>query len=299
MSPLYVILTVVGLLLIAVGGYLLGRWWEARLVDQFRGDMMRAKDSLDQEREAMRSALSGGHDPERGVGYGWDAVEAGEDEPLQQEAGETVIHRPSSELLHAAMPGSRPFAGLPPVDTGGFTAPGAPVPLGEPAGRGLTVEMELEMEMDADVPDRELSPQDMTRKISLDSADEMVALSHHVDVLTEDLSEMSRTLSQARKRIKELEEEGNKRKRRNAELGRLVDQLRGEIRRRDDRLRALLSELGVSVSTSDLEGPLASLAEMTSETKQLDISELTGKDTLSGDQDDSKTPMVPPALDGQ
>lgn len=94
-------------------------------------------------------------------------------------------------------------------------------------------------------PDRP-NGSDMTRRISLESAEEMLSLSQQVDLLTDDLGRVHKQLAESRGRVGELEGEAGKRRKRIAALQDLVEKQKQELKRRDKRIRHLLSEVGVT-----------------------------------------------------
>ncbi len=246
MSPVHGLLTVIGVLLTGTGAYFLGRWWETRVSDELRSE-------LDGLRRRLEEMAARQQEPAVRESTGWEA-------PIGPQTGETVVSRPSGDVLEMLR-----------------SARGARVEMGQTGFEGPPA---VTLEMDADAPDTMPRPEDLTKRISMDSADEMLELSHQVDVLTEDVSRLHRELAVSRARIVELEDETALRKRKNAELERRVEQLKGELRRRDDKLKALLAEVGIKVEGAGLQTALEGL---TARTKRVDISELEeGANTLDG-----------------
>lgn len=238
MSPIHGLLTVVGVLLTGTGAYFLGRWWETRVSEDLQGEVSRLRARL-AELEASRQTSDS------------DGVQKESSKAEKTTSDETVVAQPSLSVLEELRKEQRGR-----VDMGRTGFDGPPV---------------VTLELDADAPDSVPKPEDMTKRISLDSADQMLELSHQVDILTEDVSRLHRELALSRARIVELEDEASVRKRKNAELERRVEQLKGELKRRDDKIRALLAEVGIKADGAGLQ---AALEGLTAKTKRVDIGEL-------------------------
>ena len=256
MSPIHGLLTVVGVLLTGTGAYFLGRWWETRVSEELQGEVERLRARLAElETSREESDRSG--------------LQEGFFEPEPEESDETVVAKPSMSMLERLRKERYDRVEM---ERTGFEGPPAAT-----------------LELDADAPDDTPRPEDMTRRISLDSADQVLELSHQVDILTEDVSRLHRELAMSRARIVELEDEASVRKRRNADLERRVEQLKGELQRRDDKIRALLAEVGIKADGAGLQ---AALEGLTARTKRVDISELEDMPTKDGSivSDDGSSP---------
>ncbi len=251
MSPIHGLLTVVGVLLTGVGAYFLGRWWETRVSEDLHSEVLRLRALLAEMESGSEKSVQ-------------DRLPAGETESPGRPSEETVVAKPSGSVLD--MLRESRVARIEMEQTGFEEPPG------------------VTLEMDADMPDSTPRPEDMTKRISLDSADEMLALSHQVDVLTEDVARLHRELAVSRSRIVEMEDEASVRKRKNAELERRLEQLKGELARRDDKIRLLLAEVGIKADGAGLQ---AALDGLTARTKRVDIADIedipTRDDSLLSD----------------
>lgn len=119
----------------------------------------------------------------------------------------------------------------------------------------------------------------LTRKISLDSTQDMLTLSDHVDLLTEDLSRAHRELSTNRIKIGELEAQNSEKRKKINDLENLAEKLRTELKRRDEKLRNLMNELGVAFTSGEMADAINALEsavapDVTAKMRTVEINEL-------------------------
>ena len=123
----------------------------------------------------------------------------------------------------------------------------------------------------------EMVHSDLTRRVTLDSSEEVLSLSRQVDLLTDDLSRLHKLLKEEKVTRRDLEVDSAARRRRIAELESLIQKQQQELKRRDERIKRLLSEVGVNFAEDDaVEETLDALAclDCTKETTQVDLADL-------------------------
>ncbi len=118
---------------------------------------------------------------------------------------------------------------------------------------------------------------DPNGRISAQSSEELVLLSRQVDTLTDDLGRVHKQLKEEKSARRELEADSAQRCRRIAELEGLIEKQRLELKRREERIKNLLTEVGVSLDSDEVvEETLDALAsiDVTRKTPLVDLVEL-------------------------
>jgi chromosome segregation ATPase len=138
---------------------------------------------------------------------------------------------------------------------------------------------------------------DLTREISLHSAEEMLSLSQQVDMLTDDLATVHRKLRTSRGRVQELEHEATKRRKHVAELKSMIEKQRQELKRREQKIQRLLAEVGVALSGSEqVDETLAALdgLDVTKKTDRIELADLQEMEDLDAGGSGAP-PKLPPS----
>lgn len=125
----------------------------------------------------------------------------------------------------------------------------------------------------------EMVHSDLTRRVTIDSSEEVLSLSRQVDLLTDDLGRLHKLLKEEKATRRDLEVDSAARRRRIAELESLIQKQQQELKRRDERIKRLLSEVGLNFAEDDavaVEETLDALAglDCTKKTTQVDLADL-------------------------